>query len=249
MLMEMTGSIRSLSTQPFETVQNDKNLPNSKLNLQSNEIVIPKKSLKEKAIEICKHYYNGLKLLAYEVKISSSLLIKTVKSDNKLTRRERKQLIRTLADVLKMFPYLFFIIIPMLEFLLPLYLKFFPFMLPSTFNTEENRNRKLKKSLNQKVEIASIFKETLDAIRDSPSITELQEKSPSKEDLKKYSLKDLQSYLKNFEDEITFDKLDKTHIEQLCKLLSLPHKGPLSFLRFQLRLKAKMIEKDDLVGI
>ena len=68
-----------------------------------------------------------------------------------------------------------------------------------------------------------------------------------KEELKYLNLNDLKSYLRDFEDELTLDKLSRNHILQLCKLLSLPSVGPLSFLRFQLRLKAKLIKDDDKV--
>lgn len=52
-----------------------------------------------------------------------------------LTRRERKQLTRTAADIFRMVPFTLFIIIPFAEILLPVALRIFPNMLPSTFQT------------------------------------------------------------------------------------------------------------------
>jgi LETM1 and EF-hand domain-containing protein 1, mitochondrial len=50
-----------------------------------------------------------------------------------MTRRERLQLIRTTLDLVRLVPFSLFIIVPFMEFLLPLAIKIFPNMLPSTF--------------------------------------------------------------------------------------------------------------------
>jgi len=43
------------------------------------------------------------------------------------------QLVRTTADLFRLVPFLVFVIVPFAEFLLPVALKLFPGMLPSTF--------------------------------------------------------------------------------------------------------------------
>ena len=48
-------------------------------------------------------------------------------------RRERKQLTRTIADVFRLVPFIIFLVVPFMEVLLPVALKVFPNMLPSTF--------------------------------------------------------------------------------------------------------------------
>ena len=48
-------------------------------------------------------------------------------------RRERRQLTRTTADVFRLVPFIIFVVVPFMEFLLPVALKLFPNMLPSTF--------------------------------------------------------------------------------------------------------------------
>lgn len=50
-----------------------------------------------------------------------------------LSRRERQQLTRTTADIFRLVPVAVFIIVPFMEFLLPVFLAVFPNMLPSTF--------------------------------------------------------------------------------------------------------------------
>jgi LETM1 and EF-hand domain-containing protein 1, mitochondrial len=46
------------------------------------------------------------------------------------------QLVRTTADMFRLVPFLVIIAIPFAEFALPVLLKFFPGMLPSTFKEE-----------------------------------------------------------------------------------------------------------------
>ncbi|KAG5151056.1 hypothetical protein JHK84_027528 [Glycine max] len=65
-------------------------------------------------------------------RISSRLLLKLV-GGKSLSRRERQQLTRTTADIFSLVPFVVFIIIPFMELLLPVFLKLFPNMLPSTF--------------------------------------------------------------------------------------------------------------------
>lgn len=78
------------------------------------------------------HYWVGTKLLWADVKICSRLLLKLA-GGRSLTRRERTQLTRTTADIFRLVPFAVFIIVPFMEFLLPVALKLFPNMLPSTF--------------------------------------------------------------------------------------------------------------------
>ena len=56
-----------------------------------------------------------------------------------MTRRESRQLTRTVGDLFRLVPFLAFVIIPFMEFLLPVALKLFPGMLPSTFATSSQQ--------------------------------------------------------------------------------------------------------------
>ena len=93
---------------------------------------IPKIPIITRIKEGILHYWHGSKLLAYETKISSKLIYKLMKGEN-LIRRERRQLLRTTSDLIRLVPFVIIAIIPFLEFALPLILKIFPNMLPSTF--------------------------------------------------------------------------------------------------------------------
>jgi hypothetical protein len=47
-----------------------------------------------------------------------------------------RQLVRTVSDLFRLLPFSVFIIVPFMELLLPLALKLFPGMLPSTFTSK-----------------------------------------------------------------------------------------------------------------
>lgn len=87
---------------------------------------------KNEFVSTLQHYWLGIKLLGADVRISSRLLVKLARGKS-LSRRERQQLTRTTADIFRLVPVAIFIIVPFMEFLLPVFLKLFPNMLPSTF--------------------------------------------------------------------------------------------------------------------
>ena len=69
-----------------------------------------------------RHYWAGLKLLGADVRIAGRL-VRTAASGRALTRRERRQLTRTVADVFRLVPVAVFLVVPFMEFLLPVALK------------------------------------------------------------------------------------------------------------------------------
>lgn len=90
------------------------------------------KSLGPKIKEAAKHYWVGTKLFVFELR-TATRIVRSVLNGHKLTRRERRQLKRTMMDLLRLVPFSVFVIVPFAEFLLPICLKIFPNMLPSTF--------------------------------------------------------------------------------------------------------------------
>lgn len=87
---------------------------------------------KNEFVSTLQHYWLGIKLLGADVRICSRLLVKLARGKS-LSRRERQQLTRTTADIFRLVPVAIFIVVPFMEFLLPVFLKLFPNMLPSTF--------------------------------------------------------------------------------------------------------------------
>ncbi|XP_035206770.1 mitochondrial proton/calcium exchanger protein-like [Stegodyphus dumicola] len=212
----------------------------------------PKRSLGKRIWDEFVHYYHGFRLLFIDLKVSTRLMWKILHG-GELTRREHKQLVRTVSDLFRLVPFSVFIIVPFMELLLPVFLKLFPAMLPSTFQTISEKEMKFKKQLKVKIEMAKFLQDTLDEMAlqskgDSHSHTAKEfvmffEKirttgqQASNEEILKFS--------KLFEDEITLDSLTRPQLIALCRLLELQPIGSSNFLRFQLRMKLRNLKADD----
>ena len=120
----------------------------------------PKPSLGKRIMDELKHYYHGFRLLYIDVKISWNLLMRVLKGET-LSRREKKQLVKTTSDVFRLVPFSVFIIVPFMEFTLPIFLKLFPNMLPSTFQTANEKEAKIKANLKVKLEMAKFLQQTV----------------------------------------------------------------------------------------
>lgn len=49
------------------------------------------------------------------------------------------QFVQTVADLFRLLPFSVFIVVPFLEFTLPIFIKIFPGMLPTTFQTVDDK--------------------------------------------------------------------------------------------------------------
>ncbi|PIO26199.1 hypothetical protein AB205_0083310, partial [Aquarana catesbeiana] len=99
---------------------------------------IVRKSLGQRVVDEIKHYYHGFRLLWIDTKTAARMVWRLLHGQV-LSRRERRRLMRTCADLFRLVPFLVFVIVPFMEFLLPVFLKLFPEMLPSTFETESKK--------------------------------------------------------------------------------------------------------------
>lgn len=140
-----------------------------------------------------------------------------------------------------------------MELLLPVALKLFPGMLPSTFQTTSDKDAKVKKQLKVKLEMAKFLQNTLDEMavkkrgeahsHNAKEFAEFCEKiRESGEDT---TNEEILKFSKLFEDEITLDSLTRPQLTALCRLLELQPIGTNNFLRFQLRMKLRSLKADD----
>ena len=106
------------------------------------------------------HYWHGTKLLGKEISISARLVRRTMMGYS-LTRRERRQLKRTMADILRLIPFVPFLIVPFAELLLPVAIKVFPNMLPSTFESKFATEEKRRGLIKVRLEMAKFLQETI----------------------------------------------------------------------------------------
>lgn len=209
------------------------------------------KSIKQRVIAELKHYYHGFRLLFIDVKVCCRMLWHVLHGKS-LTRRERRQLVRTTADLFRLVPFLVFIIVPFMEFLLPVALKLFPEMLPSTFAEENKKQEKLRKKLKVKLQMAKFLQDTIEE-------TALQRKGAKGESVQEFvnfmervrtsgqptTNQEILKYSKLFDEDITLDNLSYGQLRALLKLLDVPAVGTSNFLRFKLRLKMRELAADD----
>ncbi|GAB6020247.1 hypothetical protein CHUAL_002965 [Chamberlinius hualienensis] len=214
--------------------------------------VAVKKTIGQRIVAELKHYYHGFRLLFIDISISAKLLW-SIARGNSLSRREHKLLIRTVSDIFRLVPFSVFIIVPFMEFLLPVFIKLFPNMLPSTFQSSDEREAKMKKSLKVKLEMAKFLQDTLEEMSvqskgDKRSQT-AREFSSFFEKVRtsgeQASNEDILRFSKLFEDELTLDSLNRPQLTALCRLLELQPFGTTNFLRFQLRMRLRNLIADD----
>jgi len=101
----------------------------------------------------------GFKLLGLNIRTACGLVFRLIRGYT-LSRREHRLLVTTASDIFRMVPFSFFILVPMAEFLLPVALKLFPNLLPSTFTTPKQNEAKLQRKLKARIEIAKFVKKT-----------------------------------------------------------------------------------------
>uniref|UniRef100_A0A8D0H589 LETM1 domain-containing protein LETM2, mitochondrial n=1 Tax=Sphenodon punctatus TaxID=8508 RepID=A0A8D0H589_SPHPU len=141
-----TGTVRTLHTSAYwHRELHDKPQPDQSTaahikapSNQDTETVVSRRTLRQRIVDEVKYYYNGFHLLWIDTKVAAKMVWRLLHGQV-LTRRERRRLLRTCADLFRLVPFLVFIIVPFMEFLLPVFLKLFPEMLPSTFETESKK--------------------------------------------------------------------------------------------------------------
>ena len=79
-----------------------------------------------------------------------------------MTRRERKLLTRTSADLFRVVPFSFFLLVPFAELALPFFLKLFPNLLPSTFKSSVQHQEDMKRTLQLRLELAKFLQDTVE---------------------------------------------------------------------------------------
>lgn len=214
--------------------------------------VKPKKTLWQKVKEEATHYWHGTQLLGLEIKISSSLTWKLLHG-GKLTRREHRQLRRTTSDLMRLVPFAFFLIVPFMELLLPVALKLFPNMLPSTYESKSQEEKKKMALLKVRLEMAKFLQET---ISESGFPGSDHEKAATEfaDFFRKIrmtgeqaSTEDLLNVAKRFEDELTLDNLSRPQLVSMCRYMNINAFGTDNFLRFQIRNRMRQIKADDKV--
>ncbi|KAH6959290.1 LETM1-like protein-domain-containing protein [Fusarium avenaceum] len=204
----------------------------------------------EKVKKEAHHYWDGSKLMAAEVKISWRLALKMA-AGYELTRRENKQLQRTVQDLGRLVPFSVFIIVPLGEALLPLALKLFPNMLPSTFEGQKSKEAKATLLRSTRKEVSQFLRQTL-----GESGLPLSQATTQKEEFSNFFRKvratgeaptaqDVIKVCKVFRDDLTLDNLSRPQLVSMCRYMNLNTFGTDMMLRYQIRHRMRQIKRDD----
>ncbi|XP_020584619.1 LETM1 and EF-hand domain-containing protein 1, mitochondrial-like [Phalaenopsis equestris] len=209
---------------------------------------------KDEFVSTMQHYWLGCKLLWADIRISSRLLLKLA-GGKSLSRRERKQLTRTTADIFRLVPFAVFIVVPFMEFLLPVFLKLFPNMLPSTFQDKMKEQEALKRNLNARIAYAKFLQGTVKEMANEVQRTRSGEVKQTAEDLDEFlnkvrtgarvSNEEILNFAKLFNDELTLDNISRPRLINMCKYMGITTIGTDKYLRFMLRKKLQQIKEDD----
>ncbi|KAM0846014.1 hypothetical protein ACQ4PT_055951 [Festuca glaucescens] len=212
------------------------------------------KHWKDEFISTLQHYWLGTKLLWADVRISSRLLVKLA-GGKSLSRRERQQLTRTTADIFRLVPVAVFIVVPFMEFLLPVFLKLFPNMLPSTFQDKMKEEEALKRKLKARIEYAKFLQDTAKEMAKEVQTSRSGETKQTAEDLDEFLSKvrkgervsndEILNFAKLFNDELTLDNMSRPRLVNMCKYMGVRPFGTDHYLRFMLRKKLRDIKNDD----
>ncbi|KAF2132788.1 LETM1-domain-containing protein [Dothidotthia symphoricarpi CBS 119687] len=196
------------------------------------------------------HYWDGTKLLVTEVRISSKLALKMA-AGYELTRRERRQLSRTVQDLGRLIPFLPFVIVPFAELLLPVALKLFPNMLPSTFEGQSSKDKKATTLRSTRKEVSNFLRQTLQETGLPVSAANAQKEEFSAFFRKvrmtgeKPSAEDIVKVCKSFKDDITLDNLSRPQLVSICRYMNITSFGTDNLLRYQVRVRMRQIKRDD----
>jgi len=209
-----------------------------------------KLTLKQKIMREVHHYWDGTKLLGTEVKISSKLALKMA-AGYELTRREHRQLHRTVQDLGRLVPFSVFVIVPFAELLLPVALKLFPNMLPSTYEGQNSKDAKATSLRSTRKEVSNFLRQTLResglpvsaANAQREEFTEFFRKVRATGDTPTKS--DVIRVCKIFKDDLTLDNLSRPQLVGICRYMSLSTFGTDTMLRYQIRHRMRQIKRDD----
>ncbi|KAJ5639286.1 uncharacterized protein N7484_007148 [Penicillium longicatenatum] len=237
----------------FEPVTKDVKPASSKTAVESQkteEKEAKKLTMGQKVKKELQHYWDGTKLLATEVKISTRLAVKMA-AGYELSRREHRQLQRTTKDLGRLVPFSVFLIVPFAELLLPVALKIFPNLLPSTYEGKSAREKKATNLSSTRKEVSSFLRNTLretglpltaatvknEEFADFFRKIRTTGESPSTEDVVKVC--------KIFKDDLTLDNLSRPQLVAICRYMNLNTFGTDAMLRYNIRHRMRQIKRDD----
>ncbi|ANQ06728.1 Mitochondrial membrane protein [Plasmodium coatneyi] len=202
----------------------------------------------------------GVLLFLTNMKISKNLIIKRLKG-HRLSYSEYKLLIRTMNDMFKLIPFSFFIIVPFAEFLLPVFLKIYPNLLPSTFKNNDDNFVNIKKNLYAKQQLAKFLQQLIaekekqlnenigiDSEKKKKILLKFHQQLINKDekDVNPFlSVGDTLKIAKIFKEDFVLDQMNLKTLQTICHLLGLKPYGMHYHVVLQLRHHFLRLQRED----
>ena len=234
----------------------------AKSDAKSEKLKGKKEPLMQRIKHEVNHYVNGTKLLGYEIKVSTKLLAKQVQG-YELSRREANQLKRTMGDVFRLVPFSAFVVVPFAELLLPVALKLFPNLLPSTYESGSQKQEKRTKLIELRKKTSNFIHDTLEEsqLLAYNAIESKENKRTFYNFFNKiyrgsnddgsaeiyFSHAEIQKVACMFKNDTVLDNLSRPQLTAMAKFMSLRPFGSDNWLRYQIRYQLKTIINDDKV--
>ncbi len=249
------GGVSGVAKTQAESEQSLNELAGLKAKHEEKSVAESKKEQKkltiwQKVKREAHHYWDGTKLLATEVRISTKLALKMA-AGYELSRREHRQLQRTVQDLGRLVPFSVFVIVPFAELLLPVALRLFPNLLPSTYEGQKSKDAKATHLRATRKEVSSFLRDTLKETGLPVSAVNAQ-----KEEFTEFFRKvratgesptqaDVVKVCKIFKDDLTLDNLSRPQLVGMTKYMNLNAFGTDMMLRYQIRHRMRQIKRDD----
>lgn len=148
-------------------------------------------------------------------------------------------------------PFSVFVIVPFAELLLPVALRLFPNMLPSTYEGQKSREAKAASLRSTRTEVSQFLRDTL-----KESGLPVSAVGAKKEEFAEFFRKvratgetpsdeDVIKVCKIFKDDLTLDNLSRPQLVAICKYMNLNRFGTDAMLRYHIRHRMRQIKRDD----
>jgi LETM1 and EF-hand domain-containing protein 1 len=148
-------------------------------------------------------------------------------------------------------PFSVFVIVPFAELLLPIALRIFPNLLPSTYEGQTTKDVKAAKVRKTRKEVSDFLRQTLKetglpvsaANAQSTEFAEFFRKVKSTGEAP--TTEDVIKVCKVFKDDLTLDNLSRPQLVGMCRYMNLGTFGTDAMLRYQIRHRMMQIKRDD----
>jgi len=161
------------------------------------------------------------------------------------------QLQRTVQDLGRLVPFSVFVIVPFAELLLPVALKLFPNLLPSTYEGARAKESKAADLRATRKQVSNLLRQTL-----TETGLPVTAANAQKEEFTEFFRKvrttgeaptqaDVIKVCKIFKDDLTLDNLSRPQLVGICRYMNLNAVGPDTLLRYQIRHRMRQIKRDD----